>query len=144
MHSPWRSLRMSMRPTLPSVPLAALFATSSLLLVSAAWPADKSTPPMATDWDRDAAARYLDSREVWWQSWDRAQKDHGTVCVSCHTPAPFAMAPPHLHEMINEPGGGPTPPEKAMLASIEKRVRLWKDVQPFYSDALYGVGKEVE
>jgi squalene-hopene/tetraprenyl-beta-curcumene cyclase len=31
-----------------------------------------------------------------------------------------------------------------MLASIEKRVRLWKDVQPFYSDALYGVGKEVE
>ena len=110
--------------------------------------ADKSAsataPAGASDWDRDAAARYLDSREVWWQSWDRAQKDHGTVCVSCHTQAPFAMARPILHEMINEPGGGPTPPEKAMLASIEKRVRLWKDVQPFYSDALYGVGKEVE
>ena len=102
--------------------------------------ADKS----ASDWDRDAAARYLDSREVWWQSWDRAQKDHGTVCVSCHTQAPFAMARPILHEMINEPGGGPTPPEKAMLASIEKRVRLWKDVQPFYSDAVNGAGKEVE
>ncbi len=31
-----------------------------------------------------------------------------------------------------------------MLASIEKRVRLWKDVQPFYLDAKSGPGKEVE
>jgi hypothetical protein len=31
-----------------------------------------------------------------------------------------------------------------MLASIEKRVRMWKDVLPFYSDAVYGAGKEVE
>ena len=31
-----------------------------------------------------------------------------------------------------------------MLASVEKRVREWKDMQPFYSDAVYGAGKEVE
>ncbi len=31
-----------------------------------------------------------------------------------------------------------------MLASVEKRVRAWNDVQPFYSDAVYGAGKEVE
>ena len=31
-----------------------------------------------------------------------------------------------------------------MLASVEKRVRAWKDMQPFYSDAVYGAGKEVE
>ena len=31
-----------------------------------------------------------------------------------------------------------------MLASVEKRVREWKDMQPFYSDAVYGTGKEVE
>src|SRR5580658_6406411 len=52
--------------------------------------------PAAIDWDRQAAARYLDSRETWWQSWDRAKKDHGTICVSCHTQAPYAMARPAL------------------------------------------------
>lgn len=106
--------------------------------------ADKPASSSAPDWDRDAAARYLDSREAWWQTWDRAQKDHGTLCVSCHTQAPFAMARPILHEMIHEPGDAAPPAQTAMLASVEKRVRLWKDVQPFYSDALYGAGKEIE
>jgi hypothetical protein len=31
-----------------------------------------------------------------------------------------------------------------MLASIEKRVGMWKDMAPFYSDATSGAGKEVE
>jgi hypothetical protein len=38
-------------------------------------------------WDRQAVARYLDSREVWWQAWDRSHKDRATYCVSCHTQA---------------------------------------------------------
>ncbi|MGO9437052.1 MAG: hypothetical protein ACLPH3_11775 [Terracidiphilus sp.] len=135
---------------IPSIPariacfftLAALSVAESNLLHAA----DKATPPVtapsvATDWDRQAAARYLDSREVWWQSWDRAQKDHGTYCISCHTQAPFALARPLLHTEIGE---NPTAAETAMVASVEKRVRLWKDVLPFYSDAVYGAGKEVE
>src|ERR1700735_5605575 len=50
-----------------------------------------AVPPAVNDqksavkaWDKAAAARYLDDREVWWQEWPHAQKDHGTVCVSCH------------------------------------------------------------
>ena len=31
-----------------------------------------------------------------------------------------------------------------MVASVEKRVRGWKEMQPFYSDAVYGAGKEIE
>lgn len=31
-----------------------------------------------------------------------------------------------------------------MLASVEKRVRDWREMKPFYSDAVYGEGKEVE
>ena len=31
-----------------------------------------------------------------------------------------------------------------MLTSIEKRVRGWKDMEPFYSDDVYGTGKEIE
>ncbi len=104
--------------------------------------ADKSRPTSTAGWDRQAAARYLDSREVWWQSWDRAQKDHGTYCISCHTQMPYALARPALRKDLSEPA--PAGAEQAMLASIEKRVRLWKEVEPFYLDAKYGAGKEIE
>ncbi len=95
-----------------------------------------------TAWDRQAAARYLDGREIYWQGWDRAQKDHGTLCVSCHTQATYGMARPALRSPLGE--GGPSPAEQVMLASIEKRVHMWKDMAPFYSDATSGAGKEVE
>jgi hypothetical protein len=129
---------MPIRSHLSSLLAAGLVAAT--MATSSAGAADKETSPAAPNWDRQAAAKYLDSREVWWQSWDRAQKDHGTLCVSCHTQAAFALGRPALHERYDDP----TPAEAAMLASVEKRVRLWKEVQPFYSDALYGAGKEVE
>ena len=95
---------------------------------------DKPADAAPVNWDRQAAERYLDSREVWWQSWDRAQKDHGTYCISCHTQASYALARPALRQDLSEPA--PAGAERAMLDSIEKRVRMWKDV--------YGKGKEVE
>lgn len=98
-------------------------------------------PPAAT-WNPEAAARYLDGREEWWQGWDRAQKDHGTLCVSCHTQATYGLARPVLHAGLGE--NGLSPQEQTMLASIEKRVRDWKEMKPFYSDAVYGAGKELE
>jgi hypothetical protein len=104
--------------------------------------ADKPDATTAAGWDRQAAARYLDSREVWWQSWDRAQKDHKTLCVSCHTQAPYGLARPALRHELSEQG--PSPSEQVMLASVEKRVREWNQMQPFYSDVLSGAGKEVE
>src|SRR5438309_1994089 len=42
-------------------------------------------------WSPEAAARYLDSRAAWWQSWPKSQRDHETVCVSCHTMLPYAL-----------------------------------------------------
>jgi hypothetical protein len=104
--------------------------------------ADKSSPPATPGWDRQAAARYLDSREDWWQGWDRAQKDHETLCVSCHTQAPYALARPALRADLGE--SDISAAEKIMLASIEKRVRSWNQMLPFYSDERYGAGKEVE
>ncbi|HEY2466311.1 MAG TPA: hypothetical protein VGI45_00545 [Terracidiphilus sp.] len=98
--------------------------------------------PAASTWDAKAAERYLDERETWWQSWDRAHKDHGTLCVSCHTQAAYGLARPVLRQRLGE--HEVSPQEQAMLASIEKRVRNWKEMQPFYSDAVYGTGKEVE
>jgi len=103
---------------------------------------DKASTAAPDGWDRQAAARYLDSRETWWQGWDRAQKDHGTLCISCHTQATYALARPALGRDLGEKER--TAQEQIMLASIEKRVRLWKDVEAFYPDAKYGDGKAVE
>src|SRR4051812_29568500 len=36
-------------------------------------------------WSPAAAAKYLDSRATWWESWPSSQRDHQAVCVSCHT-----------------------------------------------------------
>ena len=115
----------------------------------AAWGADKTADGSAKagavsagGWDKAAAASYLDSREVYWQGWEHAKKDHGTMCVSCHTQATYGMARPAMRRDLGETG--PTEPERVMLASIEKRVGMWKDMAPFYSDATSGAGKEVE
>ena len=132
-----------------SATLASLFLFSLVLALAGAHPhsvqaADKAEASAATasGWDRQAAERYLDSREVWWQSWDRTQKDHGTYCISCHTQMPFGLAQPVLRRELGQ--SAPTDAEHAMLASIEKRVRMWKEVEPFYLDAKYGPGKEIE
>jgi hypothetical protein len=129
-------------------PLIALLPVAAgLITIAAGFPgppavhgAGKTAPPPS--WDRQAAARYLDSREVWWQGWDHARRDHGTICVSCHTQAPYALARPALRGALGE--SAPSPSEKAMLAGVEKRVAAWDTMLPFYSDELYGKGKEIE
>lgn len=93
-------------------------------------------------WNKEAAARFLDERETWWQAWPRAQKDHGTLCISCHTVVPYAMAMPALRRDLGE--AAMTSPETAMLASVEKRVGDWAEMAPFYSDEKYGKGKAAE
>lgn len=135
---------MNQKPVAASLSIAGITTLLFVLAASTKTPVAASTNPPFADskWDREAAARYLDSREVWWQSWDRAQKDHGTLCVSCHTQATYALARPALDSDLSFQGS--PPPEAKLLASVEKRVRMWNQVQPFYSDAVYGAGKEVE
>jgi squalene-hopene/tetraprenyl-beta-curcumene cyclase len=138
---------MTNKPLIAALAVAA--GTAGLL----AWPpagppargvlaADKPAASIAADWDKPAAARYLDSREVWWQGWDHDKRDHGTRCVSCHTQAPYALARPDLRSALGE--NGVSPSEQAMLADVEKRVRAWDTMLPFYSDEKYGEGKEIE
>ena len=84
------------------------------------------------NWDATRAAAYLDSRELWWQGWAPAQKDHGTICISCHTVVPYAMARPALRLAVDETAM--SAPEKVLVDSVEKRVRSWTQMAPFYSD----------
>jgi squalene-hopene/tetraprenyl-beta-curcumene cyclase len=96
----------------------------------------------ANSWDRKAAATYLDQRAGWWMGWQRAARDHETFCVSCHTAVPYAMSRPALRGALAELG--PSPNERKLLDNVTKRVRLWKEVAPFYSDADRGAYKSVE
>jgi squalene-hopene/tetraprenyl-beta-curcumene cyclase len=121
-----------------------LLLSASLALLTSSRPvaAHGSLAASPVNWNRQAAAHVLDDRETWWQNWPRAQKDHGTLCISCHTVVPYALARPALRRELGEPGL--TAPEKAMMASVEKRVSDWSEMAPFYSDAKYGAGKAAE
>jgi squalene-hopene/tetraprenyl-beta-curcumene cyclase len=96
---------------------------------------------VSTSWDRKTAASYLDYRESWWAGWTRSARDHGTFCVSCHTALPYALARPALRASLGEQG--PSANELRLVDNVIKRVRLWKDEGPYYSDQAY-VGKTTE
>jgi squalene-hopene/tetraprenyl-beta-curcumene cyclase len=96
----------------------------------------------ADPWDQKAAAAYLDQRAGWWMAWPRAARDHETFCVSCHTAVPYAMSRPALRAALAEQG--PSANERKLLDNVKKRVRLWKEVAPFYTDADRGAYKSVE
>jgi squalene-hopene/tetraprenyl-beta-curcumene cyclase len=134
----WRTLAFSALVALPLTVVIAASARPVLAVDKGEAGADGG----GDHWDRAAAARYLDGREIWWQSWETADKDRGTLCVSCHTQAPYALVRPTLRRALGE--AAPTAAEKVMLASVEKRVTHWRQMQPFYSDLNSGPGKEVE
>ena len=92
--------------------------------------------------DGRAAAAYLDARMTWWSTWPTASRDHGTSCVSCHTALPYALARPALGAALRE---ADTPaPERRLVDDVIKRVRLWRDVEPFYPDQTVGLPKTSE
>lgn len=103
---------------------------------------DKPETKITNSWDPKAAAAYLDQRQSWWMEWPRAQRDHETFCVSCHTAVPYALSRSTLRTALAEQA--PSPNERRLLDSVTKRVRLWKEVEPFYKDADRGPYKSVE
>jgi len=128
-----------MRKALLAAIAAALLAQSAS---GQAARANRPEPTANAGGDFAAAARYLDERESWWQSWDHARRDHDTRCVSCHTQATYAFARPALRRSLGT--HGLTEQETAMLADVRKRVQAWDQMRPFYSDDVYGKGKEIE
>jgi squalene-hopene/tetraprenyl-beta-curcumene cyclase len=95
-----------------------------------------------TAWDARAAAAYLDARQTWWSGWQTAARDHQTACLSCHTALPFALARPALRAELHESDASSA--ERRMIDDVIKRVRLWKDVEPFYPDQTRGLPKTSE
>lgn len=83
-------------------------------------------------WNPKAAAAYLDRRMDWWMTWRGAARDHDTFCISCHTAVPYALSRATLHAALRETTSSPA--ERELLGNVTKRVRLWRDVGPFYHD----------
>lgn len=90
---------------------------------------------VATTLNLNSAATYLDNREAWWMQWIGASRDHGTFCVSCHTALPYALARPALRAAKSDPTL--TANERALIDDVTKRVRLWKETEPYYRDEGY-------
>jgi squalene-hopene/tetraprenyl-beta-curcumene cyclase len=98
--------------------------------------------PAEREWNAPAAAAYLDGRQGWWMTWPTAARDRETSCVSCHTALPYALARPALRAPLGETQLSTT--ERKMLDNIIRRVRMWKDVEPFYDDQSRGLPKTSE
>jgi squalene-hopene/tetraprenyl-beta-curcumene cyclase len=93
-------------------------------------------------WSPKAAATYLDERFAWWMTWPKSARDHETFCISCHTAAPYALGRAALRRALGEQS--PSPNERKLLDNVVKRVRMWKEVEPFYADQTSGLPKTSE
>lgn len=125
-----RSFAQSLSKAFPRT--TALLVASAVASIVAGMAATREVANKAVVWNRQSAAGYLDQREVWWESWDAAERDQDTHCVSCHTQLPYALARPLLRGAMKEQG--PSAPEQKMLADVTKRVEMWDQVDPFYQD----------
>src|SRR3989442_4056037 len=93
-------------------------------------------------WNLHAAAAYLDGRAEWWLHWPNAARDHDSSCISCHWALRSAWPRPARGTVLGE--RNPAAPERRLLANVVTRVRLWKDVEPFYPDQTRGLPKTSE
>ncbi len=120
---------------LKSVFLLGLAVLCGKMAVAAAAGGDSS-------WDAAAAAKYMDQRAAWWEKWPASQRDHETVCVSCHTILPYVLSRSKLSASLAEKQMPDA--QRQALGNVEKRVSMWAEVEPFYNDAHSGAGKSRE
>ena len=116
-------------------------ALAIILIVSPLLACSHPASKVSASWNRKTAVAYLDDRENWWAGSMVSARDHGTFCVSCHTALPYALARPALRSTLAETG--PSSGEQKLIDNVTKRVRMWKDAAPYYSDQSYG-GKAEE
>jgi squalene-hopene/tetraprenyl-beta-curcumene cyclase len=122
-------------------PLAVIVALCGIALVTIAC-SHQSAAPSAVSWDPKAAAAYLDRRMEWWIGWKNSARDHGTFCFSCHTAVPYALARPELRTMLAE--SADAAPRRQLMEDVRRRVRLWDETSPFYTDQYVAPGKSAE
>ena len=106
-------------------------ASGPLVLLAALAATGTARAEAARGWNAKAAALYLDTRAAVWKFHAKTQRSHETACISCHTVLPYLLARPELRRALGEATW--PEPEKALVADVEKRVRLWSQVEPWYA-----------
>src|SRR5688500_12453538 len=101
--------------------------------------AAQQRPASVPAWNQRAAAAHLAARMEGWLRWPSAARDHGPAWVSCHTAVPYALARPVLRGVLGE--RDLAAPERTLMTHVLTRVRLWKEVEPFYPDQTRGLPK---
>jgi squalene-hopene/tetraprenyl-beta-curcumene cyclase len=116
-----------MKPTMRvASAVVGVFAAACLAACSSPEARDAST------WSPKAAAAYLDQRADWWMDWRRSARDQGTFCISCHTTLPYTLSRAALRAPLAD--DTPSSSERRLVENVIKRVRLWEQVAPYYSD----------
>jgi squalene-hopene/tetraprenyl-beta-curcumene cyclase len=115
---------------------------SCLALAAVGCSRSESEPATERSWDRGGAAAYLDRRMSWWMSWGTASRDHGTFCVSCHTAVPYALARSNLPAGLGSDSAGNA--EHRLIDDVRRRVRLWNETSPYYTDEYGASGKSAQ
>jgi squalene-hopene/tetraprenyl-beta-curcumene cyclase len=80
-------------------------------------------------WRTAEAGAYLDERAKTWLAFPSAGRgaaETKTVCVSCHTTLPYALARPALRRLTGD--GRPTAYEAQLLGYARLRVEHWEDL----------------
>lgn len=105
-------------PWLPRLAYTVLVATLSALPIQA-----QEGP---SSWSPKAAAKFLDDRAEHWLTWSGANRGQGTVCTSCHTTLPYALARPALGDKLGEASASMV--EQQLIDNIKKRVQNWDKI----------------
>jgi squalene-hopene/tetraprenyl-beta-curcumene cyclase len=120
--------------------LACALAGSAMALALTGCSPAASDP--ARTWDPRSAAAYLDQREDWWVRWPGSARDHHTFCISCHTVLPYALARARLDTALHAPSPGAD--ESRLTSDVRKRVQLWDETGPYYTDQRDGPHKAAQ
>jgi len=112
------------------VQVAAIYGLSAFLAAGLLAACSHHEAAAAGAWNPKAAAAYLDRRTEWWMGWEGAARDHETFCISCHTALPYALARAALRSSSD---AGPSEIERRLVDNVATRVRLWREVEPYYT-----------
>ena len=103
--------------------LLALVLLALTLLAAARAASAQVATAAAGGWNREAAAAYLDQRmDEWFANAETLRTGEGrTICVSCHTVIPYALARPALRRAMR--ADWPTPQEARLVDETSRRVQ---------------------
>jgi squalene-hopene/tetraprenyl-beta-curcumene cyclase len=126
-----------------SIGFSTCILTVSLTCAAVAPGAQAQRASKQEDWDRPAAAQYLDDRiNLWFERASELQTGDGkTTCISCHTVVPYLLARPALRREMHE--SKPTAQESKLLQEMARRVETYPNHESL-SDPKHGGERATE